>query len=440
MRLRRIRLPQLTQRQRPQTPTAPLPLAGGRPVAPVVVPHWIQLVVLPIALLGLWALARASGSVLLVLIFACVLALILNPIVKFLQRGMPRGIAILGVYLLGIAVVALIGLLLSNPVSTQVNHFADNLPHLVRRANRELDSVQRFLTRNGIKVQIEKQGQTALQTIQHDLEKSSSSIVSFSQDLLGKLVTFSIDFVLTIVLSVYLLVYAPSIGGLVRRLMPPGNGTPEDDYPLLVQKAVSGYVRGQLLFSTIMGTSAGLLLWLFGVTGVFHDGSKYAFFFGAFYGIAELIPYIGPIIGPIPALIVALLTNPISAVWVLIMFVGLQQLEGHLVAPQIFRISLRINPILVILSLLIGYQIFGVAGALIALPIAAIVRQTVLYLRKHLVLEPWTTVVPNQVSLAYPDEFCPDCGAARASGDAFCRSCGAALAARDEVTAYRETD
>ena len=72
-------------------------------------------------------------------------------------------------------------------------------------------------------------------------------------------------------------------------------------------------------------------------------------FFGAFYGLMEFIPYVGPIIGPVPAVLVALFNNPISAVWVVLLFVALQQLEGHVVAPQVFRISLRINPILIIL-------------------------------------------------------------------------------------------
>ena len=87
----------------------------------------------------------------------------------------------------------------------------------------------------------------------------------------------------------------------------------------------------------------------------------------------------------------ALFNDPITALWVMLLFVALQQLEGHFVAPQVFRISLRINPILMILSLLIGYQIYGIAGALVALPVAAVIRETVVYLRRHLVLEPWGT-------------------------------------------------
>ena len=117
-----------------------------------------------------------------------------------------------------------------------------------------------------------------------------------------------------------------------------------------------GYVRGQILFSLIMGASAALGLWIFGVVGIFPDGQRYALFFGAFYGLMEFIPYIGPIIGPLPAILVALFNDPISAVWVTLLFIALQQFEGHFVAPQVFRISLRINPILIILSLLLGYR------------------------------------------------------------------------------------
>ncbi len=398
------------------------------PVPRVVVPRWIQLVVLPIALLGLWALARAAGPVLLILIAASVIAMILNPLVKMLERrGLPRGLSILLLYLAGFAAIGGIGVLLSDPISTQVNRFAHDVPHFVDTANRDLANVQKWLNSHGIKIQIQQQGQTALQTLQKHVLKSSGSVVSFSRDLLSQVVTISFDLVLVLVLSVYLLVYGKQIGALVRRIMPPGDGTPEDDFPLLVQRAVFGYVRGQALFSLIMGASAAAALWIFGVVGIFPAGQHYALFFGGFYGLMEFIPYIGPIIGPLPAVIVALFNDPISALWVVLLFVGLQQLEGHFVAPQVFRISLRINPILIILSLLIGYQLYGIAGALVALPVAAVIRQTVLYLRRHLVLEPWATVSPQADVLGLGPERCPECATPAAGGDAFCRACGASL-------------
>jgi predicted PurR-regulated permease PerM len=405
-------------------------LPAGAPAAPVVVPRWIQLVLLPLALLGLWALARAAGVVVLILLGASTVALILNPLVKILtRRGLPRGLAIPLAYIGIFAILVGIGVLLANPVSTQVGRVADNLPHYTAVANRDLADLQHFLTKHGIKVQIQAQGHTALQTLEKELAKRSNDIVSFSRGLATQIVTTSFDLVLTFVLSVYLLVYAKSIDRVVRRVMPPGDGTPEDDFPLLVQRAVSGYVRGQLLFSLIMGTSAAIGLWIFGALGIFQSGQQFALFLGAFYGLMEFIPYIGPIIGPLPAILIGLFQSPITAVWLIVLFVVLQQLEGHIVAPQVFRISLRINPILVILALLIGYQIYGIAGALLALPIATVIRQTVLYLNRHLVLEPWGTLGSGVLTNVGVDR-CPDCGRAVGPGDTFCRSCGASLTPR----------
>ncbi len=103
--------------------------------------------------------------------------------------------------------------------------------------------------------------------MQKSLLKHSGAIVSFSQNLLTSIVQIAIDAVLTLVLSIYLLVYGNQIGDLVRRIMPRGDGTPEDDYPLRVQRAVSGYVRGQLSFSVIMGVSAAVALTIFGLLG-----------------------------------------------------------------------------------------------------------------------------------------------------------------------------
>src|SRR5208282_6502655 len=102
------------------------------------------------------------------------------------------------------------------------------------------------------------------------------------------------------------------------------------------QNAVARYVGGQLLFSLVMGTTAGLAMYLLGLLGIFPAGRSYAVGFGVFYGIMELVPYIGPILGALPPVLVALFTHPISALWVTLTFVGLQQLEGHVVAPQIF--------------------------------------------------------------------------------------------------------
>jgi predicted PurR-regulated permease PerM len=355
-----------------------------------VVPRWVQLVILPLALLTLWAIAKAAGKVLVIFIVAALIALILNPAVAFVQRGrIPRGLAVLAVYLGFFLALSGIGVLLANPISNQVASFSRDVPHLISQANTSLAELQNTLNSNGVHVQFIKQGETALQTFGDKVVKGSSSIVSFGGGLLTEVVSAGFDVLLVFVLSVYMLLYGQRIGGLIRRYMPDGDGTPADDYPTLVQSAVARYVGGQLLFSFVMGATAGVALFLFGVLGIFPDGRKYAFVFAVFYGLMELVPYIGPIVGALPAVLVAMFTNPISAVWVSLLFVGMQQIEGHIVAPQIFGHTLRINPLLVIFALLMGLQLHGVVGALIALPILSILRETVVFLSRHITLEPW---------------------------------------------------
>jgi predicted PurR-regulated permease PerM len=270
-----------------------------------------------------------------------------------------------------------------------VRTFSDNLPHIVSEANRSIENLQHYLDHHGVHVELVKQGKTALQSVEGKVAKSASKLASFGGALATEVANGIFDLVLVFVLSVYMLLYGRQIGTLVRRGMPDGDGSSADDYPHLVQRAISRYVGGQLLFSTVMGVSTGIALYLFGVLGIFPDGRTYAVAFAVFYGVMELVPYVGPILGALPPVIVALVTKPITALWVTLLFVGLQQLEGHVVAPQVFGHTLRINPLLVILALLLGLQFYGILGALLALPILAVLRETAVYLSRHLTLESW---------------------------------------------------
>jgi predicted PurR-regulated permease PerM len=365
--------------------------AAGRAEPPrAIVPRWVQLVVLPLGLLAVWALAKAAGTVLLVFIVAGLIALILNPAVSFLQRPrFPRGLAVLSVYVAFFLALAGIGVAVANPISNQVKTFTNNLPKIVNEANKKIASFQEELNEHGIHVELVKQGKTALQTFQDKVAKSADKLASFGGDLLTEAASAIFDLVLVFVLSVYMLLYGEQIGGLVRHAMPDSDGTRADDFPHLVQRAVSRYVGGQLLFSFIMGASTGVALYVFGLLGIFPDGEKYAIAFAVFYGVMELVPYIGPILGALPPVLVALFTNPLTALWVALLFVGLQQLEGHVVAPQVFGHTLRINPLLVIFALLLGLHVDGIIGALLALPLLSILREITLYLSRHLTLEPW---------------------------------------------------
>ena len=357
---------------------------------PLVIPRGVQLVLLLIALLALWLAVRAARHVVLVFTIAGLIALLLNPFVERLRRRrVPLGLAIPFTYLSLFVAIGAIGWLLAQPITHEVTTFEHSVPGIVHQANKHLANLQTFFNHHGIHVQLEKQGQTALQTLKGKILKGSGALVSFSTKLLENAANTAITLVLMFVVSVYLLIYARQIGAGARRWLPEGDGTLHDDLPSRVQHAVSSYVRGQLAFSLVMGAGAGLALWIYGVLGIFPAGRTYAFAFGTFLGVMELVPYIGPILGAIPAILLALFENPVSAIWVTILFVAIQQLEGHVVAPQIFSHALRINPLLVILALLFGDAVYGVVGAIVALPVAAVLRETILYVRRHVVLEPW---------------------------------------------------
>jgi predicted PurR-regulated permease PerM len=334
---------------------------------------------------------------------------------------------------------------LADPIGDQASRFSNSVPGIVDDANAELLDLQDWLDDNGIDVEVAEQGKTALETLGANVTEGSGELVSFTREAVTTLIEGSIALILIVVLSVYMLLYGQRIGAAVRSIVPRGDGTPGDDYPTRVQRAVFGYVRGQLLFSVIMGTSAGLMLWVAGSLGVFPDGKTYALVFGAWFGFAELIPYVGPAIGAAPPVLIALFSdNAIDALWLTIMFTVLQQLEGHVVAPAVFSQALRINPLLVIFALLIGGRLYGFAGAFLALPLAAVVRESVVYFREHMVLEPWTT--PSAAELAGrapppsgPPEArpraCPECGTPAGAEAAYCAACGTELGGGDAAAA-----
>src|ERR671925_569663 len=213
------------------------------------VPRWVQLVMLPLAILGLWAVLVAAGRVLLIFIIAGLAALILNPFVSMLRRAhVPRGLAVLIVMLCVVAIVTATGFLLANPVAGQVDAFRDNVPRIVDDANATLADVQRWLDDNGINVQIAEEGQTALGTLGRNLSRGSGELVAFTQDALRTLVEASLALILIVVICVYMLLYGERIGAGIRAVIHTADG---DDYPQRIQSAVFGYVRGQLLFSLI---------------------------------------------------------------------------------------------------------------------------------------------------------------------------------------------
>ena len=124
---------------------------------------------------------------------------------------------------------------------------------------------------------------------------------------------------------------------------------------------------------------------------------QYALLFGAWVALTEVIPYLGPWLGALPSFIYALVVHPISALWVALLFLGIQQIEGHVVVPKVMGNALRLHPILVIFGLLAGGAIYGFAGVLVALPFLAACRAAWEFFSERVALEPWPSTLGGRL-------------------------------------------
>jgi predicted PurR-regulated permease PerM len=368
------------------------------------VPRWVQLVSLPLALLLLWTVAGAVRHVLFLFLVALLIALLLNPIVRGLGRvWIPRGPAVALVYLAFIAAAALVTLALATVVVQQTRSAAHRVdayfsvpsghpPHT--GAEQDLARFQNWLNDNHLSgVHVQKQGDKFLHQVGlKDVQKYTSRALNWAEGAGLVAVTLLFDVFLVVVVSIYMLLDLQRWSDRIDRRFPPRRGSPG----LIgrMEHAVASYVRGQLLLSLIIGLSTGVGLWILGMIGLMPNGGKYAAAFGAWAGVTELIPYIGPWLGALPAVLYALVQHPISALWVALLFLGIQQLEGHVIVPNVMGRSLRLHPLLVIFGLLAGGEIYGFPGILVALPLLAAGKAVWEFFQERLELEEWVGAHP----------------------------------------------
>ena len=390
-------------------------MPGGAPK--IEIPRWIQLVGLPLLLLLAWVVAGAVRHVVFVFVVASLVALLLNPIVRGLGRiWIPRGFAVAIVYLTFAAVMAIALVAIAAVVADQTRSASDRVETYLTEedgqtgltpAEEDLDRFQAWLDDHGLaRVQVREQGQKYLEGIgTEDVQKYSSEVIDFAEGAAISIFGLLFSLVLVIVVSIYMLLDFPRLTRAIDRRFPPRPGT----LPLVrrMEAALAGYVKGQALLSLIIGTSAGLGLWILGILDWVPGIERYAVLLGVWVGLMELIPYLGPWLGAIPAVIYALVVDPVSAIWVTLLFLGIHQIEGHIVVPTIMGSALRLHPLLVIFGLLAGAEIYGLPGALIALPLLATGRAAWEFFSERIELEPWKAgegaVVPVEVDVEPPE-------------------------------------
>jgi predicted PurR-regulated permease PerM len=386
---------------------AAMAMPGGTPKLQI--PRWIQLVGLPVLLLFVWVVAGAVRHVLFLFLVASLIALLLDPVVKaFTHLRVPRGLSVAIVYLSFAAAVVVAIFALTTVVVDQTRTAANRIDDYftvvhgrtgTTSADRDVDRLQRWLNGHGLGgIAVQERGHKLVRDIRtKDVGKYTNKVVRFVEGAaisFGRLVFAT---VLVLVVSIYMLLDMPRLARSLERRFPSRAGS----RPLLdrMESAVAGYVKGQFLVSLIIGTSAGVGMWVLGATGALEGADGYAFLFGLWAGITELIPYLGPWLGAIPAVVFALFIHPLAVLWVVALFLFIHQVEGHVVVPKVMGSALRLHPLLVIFGLLAGAEIYGLPGIFVALPVLAAARAAWEFFAERVELEPWAGAGPVPVEV-----------------------------------------
>jgi predicted PurR-regulated permease PerM len=373
------------------------------------IPRWIQLVGLPVLLLVAWALAGTLSHAIFLFLTASVIAFLLNPLVRSLQGlRIRRGIGVAVVFLSFAAAMIVVIVALVTVVVEQTRSAADRVDaYLTDEPGRSGDSAfdgdvadfEDWLRGHGIDVELRDQVDSWLADV--NVSDLTQEAISFAEGAAFGVVQLLFSIILIVVISVYMLLDMPKLERGIDRRFPPHDGTP---LTLRIESALAGYVRGQLLLSTIIGTSAGIGMWLLGVLDLVPGAGEYALLFGLWTAVMEVIPYIGPWLSAVPALMYAVIVDPISVLWVAALFIFIYQVEGHIVVPNVMANALRLNPLLVIFGLLAGAELYGIAGVLVTLPVLAAGRAIWEFFGERVTLESWADgePVPVEVEVERP--------------------------------------
>lgn len=343
------------------------PSSATAPARPASVPWatWTtpaRLITLALAaLIGLW-LVIALRDLLIQVLIATILAAGITPLTVRLTRiGLPRGVSVILIYLLLILALVGLGFLLVPPVITEVQSLITQAPEFGAHFVSSLDSLQKqftFLPPLGptLQDQVKNLGNQAGVIIAQAL-----NLIGIALGVFGGLLTT----ILTLLITFYLVVDGNRIRDYLLSFLPASQIERARRVTDTIGTRMGGWLIGQIALSASIGIASFIALTLIGVNN--------ALLLSVVAAVAELIPLLGPWIAAIPAVAVAFTQSPLTALLTIIAYIIIQQLESNLLAPRIMGRAVRLHPLAVILALLAGASLFGVIGALIAVPVAAAV-------------------------------------------------------------------
>jgi predicted PurR-regulated permease PerM len=287
-----------------------------------------------------------------------------RPLVNFLEKkGIGRGVGTLLIYFVITSLVGLFVVALGPTLQTQVQNFITNAPDLVESS----------------KVQIEKLQQNRLLAAyftkdQGDISTRISEYINraihYASDYLANTLSFMTS-ILLIITTIPIILYYLLIGGhkMVDNavsMLPKSYSHIAKETLEEIDGVLSGYIIGRIIVSICLGIPIYLgFLWI---------GLPYPMLLAVIVAITNLIPFIGPIIGAIPAIIVAFTQSYSMMMWVALLIIVVQQLDDTLLAPQVFGKRMDVHPLTIVLLLLVGENLAGILGMLLAIPIYMVLK------------------------------------------------------------------
>ena len=306
------------------------------------------------------------------LLIAVAVVYLLNPLVSALERrGVPRVAGAGIVYLLFLCIVALVISLLVPLVTRQITSVIDHFPDYLADGQALVrDVAARFGQEPNFRLDAEQvrewlaagENRQAVTRYLTGLRSVTNSVIS------GLIIV-----VLGPVMAFYLLVDLPRLRRGAMALIPPGRREEIRGLMDRIGQAVGGFFRGQLLVALFVGVASSIGLWAIGL--------PFWLLVGMVAGIFNLVPLVGPFIGGGLAVIIALISGePLTALWAALVLLVVQQIDNHLISPNVMGRTVQLHPVVVMLALLVGASFAGLFGMLVIVPLVAVAKIVFLFI------------------------------------------------------------
>jgi predicted PurR-regulated permease PerM len=305
-------------------------------------------------LLVIWFL-YAIRDIVALLFISIIIVSAIDPVVDFLQKKkISRSVGVLLIYFVIFSLLGLAFSFLFPPLAEQLRDFSKNLPLYAGGVENFVQGIGSFFQAKHIAID----GQKIIDDLTAGFASVSQGIFSTTLGIFSGFVGAA----LVLVMTFYMSVKEEGIKNFIVSITPEKHKEYAASLTDRIKGKIGRWMLGQLfLMFTIF------LMYLVGLT---LFGLPYALSLAIFAGIMEIIPYVGPFTGAVPAIIVAFLVSPLTGFFVLLMLIGIQQFESHIIIPQVMRKAVGLHPIAVILALLIGAKLGGILGAILAIPVA----------------------------------------------------------------------